>query len=237
MMGTISDNDPILLPPQEDITFMVCPFCSHDIAATWQGLMSHTDELGRARQQFLPQVISEIPAKPGVSGIRIIVNVNWLLCQNTECRQVIVQIVRIEQAMGLSQGPKIESWTALPKNQSVPSVDPLVPTSMKDDYIEAWTILEDSPRMSSVLSRRVLADLLKKYAGLKQYVLAQRIDAFVADAHHPSRIRENLHYLREIGDFSAHTQEQKNPTPEQNPTAPAEGEQPSDEDSAIINVR
>jgi hypothetical protein len=59
--------------------------------------------------------------------------------------------------------------------------------------------------MSSVLSRRILADLLEKYAGLTDYNVATRIEKFIADSTHPSRLRENLHYLREIGDFSAHT--------------------------------
>jgi hypothetical protein len=52
---------------------------------------------------------------------------------------------------------------------------------MARDYREATFIIEDSPRMSSVLSRRILADLLEKYAGLTQYDLAARIDAFIKD--------------------------------------------------------
>lgn len=214
---------------------MVCPFCLHDIAATWQPLSSHTDEIGREQNKFFPQIWSEIPPKPGTAGVKFSVTVQWLICQNTECRQVIVQITRTENPLNSMTLPKAESWIALPKKSSIPVVDPLVPSSMKDDYIEAWTILDDSPRMSSVLSRKVLADLLKKYARLTQYVLAQRIDAFVADTQHPSRIRDNLHYLREIGDFSAHTQEQQNAPPKQNAT-PQSGEQQPDADAAIINV-
>jgi len=61
--------------------------------------------------------------------------------------------------------------------------------------------------MSAVLSRRILADLLKQYAGLNDYNLAGRIDKFIADRQHPSRLRDNLHYLREMGDFGAHTME------------------------------
>jgi hypothetical protein len=231
----VTADELLISAPEEDIVLMVCPFCLHDIAATWQWLTTHTDELGRPRPQFLPQILSDVPSAPETAGVRITVTVQWLLCQNTECRQVIVQIVRVEHKLGSqAEVPKQESWIALPKKRSIPIVDPLVPMSMKNDYIEAWAILDDSPRMSSVLSRRVLADLLKKYAGLTQYVLAQRIDAFAANAHHPSRLRENLHYLREIGDFSAHTQEQKQVTPEQN-AQPAE-EQSSDADTVIINV-
>jgi Domain of unknown function (DUF4145) len=83
---------------------------------------------------------------------------------------------------------------------------------LRKDYIEAYTILDDSPRMSAVLSRRILADLLKKYAGLTQFNLEQRIDKFIENTNHPRRLRENLHYLREMGNFAAHTQEQQTPT-------------------------
>jgi hypothetical protein len=77
---------------------------------------------------------------------------------------------------------------------------------MRKDYAEAHIILDDSPRMSAVLSRRILADLLKKYDGATQFGLTARINAFIGNTGHPSRLRENLHYLREIGDFGAHTQ-------------------------------
>jgi hypothetical protein len=84
-------------------------------------------------------------------------------------------------------------------------VDELVRDPFAKDFREACLILDDSPRMSSVLSRRILADLLEQYANLTDYKVATRIDKFIADITHPSRLRDNLHYLREIGDFSAHT--------------------------------
>jgi hypothetical protein len=76
---------------------------------------------------------------------------------------------------------------------------------MRRDYTEAHMILEDSPRMSSVLSRRILADLLKDYAKCEGYSLAGQIDKFLAEPSYPSSLKDNLHYLREVGDFSAHT--------------------------------
>jgi hypothetical protein len=82
---------------------------------------------------------------------------------------------------------------------------------MRKDYIEAWNILNDSWRMSAVLSRRILFDLLGKYDGATQFQLDKRIEAFINKPQHPSRLKENLQYLREIGNFAAHTQVQQNP--------------------------
>jgi hypothetical protein len=72
--------------------------------------------------------------------------------------------------------------------------------------LEAAAILDLSPRMSAVLSRRILGDLLERYAGQSRFFLTDRIDKFIADTTHPSYLRENLHHFREIADFGAHTQ-------------------------------
>ena len=89
--------------------------------------------------------------------------------------------------------------------KALPTISNLIPEGMARDYREAHLILEDSPRMAGVLARRILADLLAQYAGLAQYSLAKSIDKFIADGSRPARHRDNLHYLREIGDMSAHT--------------------------------
>jgi hypothetical protein len=60
--------------------------------------------------------------------------------------------------------------------------------------------------MSTVLSRRVLYDLLEAYTGIAEYTLKGSIDKFIADTSQPRKVRESLHVLREMGDFAAHTQ-------------------------------
>lgn len=101
---------------------------------------------------------------------------------------------------------------------------------MKEDYLQAHVILDDAPQMSAVLSRRILSDLLKKYDNATNYGTAARIDRFVNNPHHPSRLRDNLHYLREIADFGAHTQVVK--------AAEATGDGPTDVcwEDVVINA-
>ncbi len=202
--------------PLEDAPTMVCPFCSHDIPELWQRLFTHSDEVGRdlATNAYTSDVHSVIPSKRDPSypqAQRIVgVMVEWLRCQNADCRQIVVRVVRLEMTRKSPNLKKevdsVDSWLAVPKVKAPPILDPLVTKKYARDYIEAARILDDSPRMSSVLSRRILADLLNEYAHANQYGLAARIDLFIADTNHPSRLRENLHYLREMGDFSAHTQ-------------------------------
>jgi hypothetical protein len=188
----------------KDITFMKCPFCQHDIAAAWQPLGANTDYLGRPTNQFSAQLIALV--RRNEKPVQLAVTVQWLQCQNTDCKEIIVQITRIE---GVGAIPSF--WIALPKHSALPVLNQLITDPWRKDYLEAWKILEDSPRMSAVLSRRILGDLLVKYAGAKQYSFAARVDAFIADTKHPLHIRQNLHYLREMGDFGAHTQVQQTP--------------------------
>lgn len=135
----------------------------------------------------------------------------WATCP--KCKELIVKIHKtlapVSKATNIVNVEKLpvteESWFALPLRKAAPAVSNLVPDAMARDFREAHLILEDCPRMSSVLSRRILADLLERYAHIKAYTLAAQIDKFIADASHPARHRQNLHYLREISDFSAHT--------------------------------
>ena len=130
----------------------------------------------------------------------------WTRCPNESCHQILVIAARRIRLLNNDQ--EVDVWFAVPKKKAAQTLDPLVLTlPFAKDFQEAIAVLDDSPRMSAMLSRRILADLLKQYAGLTDYKLASRIDKFIADKQHPSRLRENLHYLREMGDFVAHTME------------------------------
>jgi hypothetical protein len=159
---------------------------------------------------MLPHVFSVISATEETPQRHVTVHPQWLICQNTKCRQVIVQIARHET---LASGGVIETdtWIAVPKRRVPVTVDASVPLAMRQDYIEAWNILDDSWRMSSVLSRRILGDLLRKFDGSNFRSLNKQIEAFIGAPQHPSRLKENLQYLREMGDFAAHTQEDQDP--------------------------
>lgn len=143
---------------------------------------------------------------------------DWMQCANEECGELVIRIH--EGAAGTSvtlhadgrHTPDVHetrSWMARPRALVRP-VDPLVPDPYRTDYQEAAAILDLSPRMSAVLSRSVLADLLEGYAKLAHYNLSKRIDEFRTDERHPSVLRAGMHHFREIADFGAHTQKSGN---------------------------
>jgi Domain of unknown function (DUF4145) len=142
-----------------------------------------------------------------LKGLASEVRLDWMYCANKECGELVI---RLHETHSVPVGEG--RWDSQTNTRMVRPggvqrpIDPLVPEPLKRDYREAAAILDVSPRMSAVLSRRILADILQEYAGQTDFGLNDRIKAFVADTSQPSSVRENLHYLAEIGNFSAHTQ-------------------------------
>jgi hypothetical protein len=97
-----------------------------------------------------------------------------------------------------------------PKGCSFP-ISPLeVPKEIAIDYNEACLVLTDSPNASAALSRRCLQNLIRKVCDIKEDNLKLEIDHFNKEMKPPNYIIQNLHYLREIGNYSAHPIKDKN---------------------------
>lgn len=179
-----------------------CPVCGEHSPPTWDGF--GTSVLG--------EYLSALPIKGrGKNDLFNVVALEWMRCSNEKCEELIVRIHEQRVTGTLPGGAPLmntQTWIARPRfGEAVRSIDPVVPEPFRTDYAEAAAILEASPRMSAVLSRSILADLLKRYAGKTQFGLNARIEAFVKDGGHPTRLTENLQHFREIADFGAHTQE------------------------------
>ena len=63
--------------------------------------------------------------------------------------------------------------------------------------------------MAAVLARKIVADLLKRYANCPQQRLTVQIDTFLGQPGHPSVVTKGMHHVREAADMSAHTQEEQ----------------------------
>jgi hypothetical protein len=136
-------------------------------------------------------------------------DIHWMQCFSDDCRQLIVRVSKAKLDRRNSEPSSIEEWLAVPRKRAPRRIDPFVPEEFSKPYIRASLILEDAPDMSGVLSRRILQGLLKTYAGRSEYKLEEQIDKFIEDSAHPSNVKDNLHYLREIGNFAAHAKANK----------------------------
>jgi Domain of unknown function (DUF4145) len=136
---------------------------------------------------------------------RTYVTGDWMRCSNEECEEVVVRLHEDRDIPGVAR--ERDTWIARPRFATSRQVDSHVPEPFRTDFQEAAALLDTSPRMSAVLSRRILGDLLRKYAETDQPNLVAQIDAFTAESGHRSALTDNLHHFREVGNFGAHTQE------------------------------
>jgi hypothetical protein len=80
-----------------------------------------------------------------------------------------------------------------------------VPEPYRRDFVEASAVLSESPKASAALSRRCLQALLVGVgSATAKRQLNEQIDEVISSGGLPSFISEQLHAVREIGNFAAH---------------------------------
>jgi len=93
---------------------------------------------------------------------------------------------------------------AYPPHKSLRPLPSEVPDPYKRDFDEAAAVLPLSPKASAALSRRNLQAVLRDKALTKQKDLFDQIEEVVATGKLPSHIADELHAVRNIGNFAAH---------------------------------
>lgn len=89
----------------------------------------------------------------------------------------------------------------------IPRVPPEVPQEFAADYVEAWTILGDSPRASAALSRLCLERILLEKSGVPGVTgknLKQDIEKVVQSNSLPTSISKLLDAPRLLGNLAVH---------------------------------
>lgn len=174
-----------------------CPVCGKVSPPAWRWLLFTHDEFQlRARQEKhrYEQVALE-----------------WMRCAHEDCEQLLVRVqeTKVKGWIPGTGAPvqATDSWFARPRfGESKRQVAAEVPEPFRTDYLEAGALLDISSRMSAVLSRSILADVLEKYLQLTDYGLNERINKFRNMQAEPKRLRDGAHHFRTIGDFGSHTQ-------------------------------
>lgn len=91
-----------------------------------------------------------------------------------------------------------------PKGSSRPPCPPEVPSGLRVDYIEACTVLSDSPKAAAALGRRCLQNLLRETVQVKPGNLSDEIQQVLDGGKLPSGLHESIDAIRNIGTFAAH---------------------------------
>lgn len=85
-----------------------------------------------------------------------------------------------------------------------------VPEKYKEDFVEALALVNQSPKASAALSRRLLQKLLTEVAKIKGASLSVQIEQFCSRSDVPSIIAESVDAIRLVGNFAAHPMKDKN---------------------------
>jgi hypothetical protein len=127
---------------------------------------------------------------------------NWHI-QHQQCPECGETIIFMDRNSPY-EGGKVARFMAYPQKYTRP-VPPEVPDPYRQDYIEACKVLDDSAKASAALSRRNLQAVLRDKAGTKNKDLYDQIEEVINSGKVPSHVVEELHAVRNIGNFAAHT--------------------------------
>jgi hypothetical protein len=98
----------------------------------------------------------------------------------------------------------VSRFMAFPPRASERRLAAEVPDPYKRDFVEAAAVLPLSPKASAALSRRNLQAIIHDQAGVKGRDLNAEIETLIASQKLPSHIADELHAVRNIGNFAAH---------------------------------
>jgi hypothetical protein len=91
-----------------------------------------------------------------------------------------------------------------PRKHARKPVPPEVPKTFAEDYDEACLILDDSPKASAALSRRLLQRVLHEHFKIKERDLSTEIKKFLSEHNPPAYVADPLDAVRNVGNFAAH---------------------------------
>lgn len=120
--------------------------------------------------------------------------------------QQITQTGGLGSTVSIQRPPRHECFVHPQGGGTRPLPPQEVPKGIRQDYVEASNTLTVSPKASAALGRRCLQDAIRTKLNIKLATLDKEIDEVIGGNHLPSEIAEQLDYLRQIGNFAAHTQ-------------------------------
>lgn len=128
----------------------------------------------------------------------------WAVCPS--CCRFIVDL-------GFAPGGAAGGWNktirVYPKGAARPIASE-VPDPYRQDFIEACLVRQDSAKASAALSRRCVQAVLRDKAETTKKDLFEQIEEVINSGKVPSHIVDDLHAVRNIGNFAAHPMKSTN---------------------------
>lgn len=124
-------------------------------------------------------------------------------CSCPNCfRSVFVQVSYLESS---DKGEIIRTY---PKGKQA-EVSSHIPEPLRNDFIEATSISDQSPKASAAMCRRILQMILHKEFRISKRSLDLEIQEFAQLPHIPSYLTDAVDAVRHVGNIAAHPKKDK----------------------------
>ncbi len=129
-----------------------------------------------------------------------------IVCPNKKCREIVLEssLVWVDRQGGGRGSIIVTSnhWLLRPDSKSKPQ-PACVPEQIREDYYEACSILDKSPKAAATLCRRALQGMIRDFWEITdKYTLKQEIDALKDRID--STTWQAIDAVRNIGNIGAH---------------------------------
>ena len=126
------------------------------------------------------------------------VNVLHIMCTNEECHKITV----------VAQNTKTGKQTDISPKNVHKAFPEYVPAPIRQDYVEAVTIMQDSPKAAATLLRRCLQGMIRDFWDIKKKTLKEEIDELQTRV--PAAQWKAIDGLRRLGNIGAHMEKDIN---------------------------
>jgi hypothetical protein len=136
-----------------------------------------------------------------------------VVCANSDCRELSLKVHLGHEILDAHQQPVTipgKSWTLLPPSSAKPQPN-CIPQPIRDDYYEACSIRDLSPKASATIIRRCLQGMIRDFCGISKKRLIDEINELRERVHNgnappgvqPDNV-EAIDIVRKIGNIGAH---------------------------------
>lgn len=171
-----------------------CPVCNRDTTITDSNSSSGSDSL-------------TISNKKGSKLLYI----RWIVCPNVKCREFTLAVSLHDYILGRNgdyiMGKRLNTWRLVPFSDAKVFPD-YVPEAIRNDYQEACSIKDLSPKAAATLSRRCLQGMIRDFWKIKKRNLKLEIDTLKNKVDKTTW--KAIDSVRSVGNIGAHMEKDIN---------------------------
>lgn len=168
-----------------------CPYCNRSTTITQQNHTSHVNTFFDNNKDGFLALVTRITT-----------------CPSPQCKEYEIKAALYKASnASLPTGNPMLEWQLRPQSNAKPFPQ-YIPKPLRDDYTEACTIRDLSPKASATLSRRCLQGIIRDYWGIKKARLIDEVHEL--NGHVDSATWQAIDSVRSIGNIGAHMEKDIN---------------------------